>query len=202
MQAQMKPSIWFLTLLALLSAPHVASAYYDPGVQRWINRDPIGQSGFELARNSRLRITWSFLQPAERFEGPHLYVFTENAPISRVDALGLDWGPWDPGQIVPPDQMPGANCPADPCSGPPGGKAGPQDNICSVPGGGILGRIEGDTGITKCCHQHDDCYVANGCNSYSWLPGCGSKACKQCNSTVVRCIANELFARVPPTIAL
>lgn len=45
MKTQMKPMIWLLTLLALLSAPHLASAYYDPGVQRWINRDPLGEKG-------------------------------------------------------------------------------------------------------------------------------------------------------------
>jgi hypothetical protein len=32
MKTQMKPTIWFLTLLALFSAPYVASAYHDPGV--------------------------------------------------------------------------------------------------------------------------------------------------------------------------
>jgi hypothetical protein len=41
MKTQMKPMIWSLALLALFSTPHLASAYYDPGVQRWINRDPL-----------------------------------------------------------------------------------------------------------------------------------------------------------------
>jgi hypothetical protein len=92
--------------------------------------------------------------------------------------------------------------PPDPCKGPPGGKAGPQDNICTIPGGGTLHGIEGDTGITKCCHQHDDCYTANGCNSHSWLPGCGSPACKQCNKTVVNCIKNVLFPNGLPPIVI
>jgi hypothetical protein len=60
MKTQMKPMIWLLTLLALLSGPHLASGYYDPGVQRWINRDPIGDNGsllistgFLLGRSTR-----------------------------------------------------------------------------------------------------------------------------------------------------
>jgi len=47
MKTQMKPLLSFLILLALLSGPHLASAYYDPGVQRWINRDP-AEEGFDL----------------------------------------------------------------------------------------------------------------------------------------------------------
>ena len=47
MKIHQKPLIKFLTLLAVLSGPHLASAYYDPGVQRWINRDPLEEPGFE-----------------------------------------------------------------------------------------------------------------------------------------------------------
>ena len=36
-----KPFLWAVTLPALFSVPNLASAYYDPGVQRWINRDPV-----------------------------------------------------------------------------------------------------------------------------------------------------------------
>jgi len=34
---------WLLGTLTLLGMVEPASAYYDPGVQRWINRDPIGE---------------------------------------------------------------------------------------------------------------------------------------------------------------
>jgi uncharacterized protein RhaS with RHS repeats len=60
----------FLTLLAVLSGPHLASAYYDPGVQRWINRDPVQEWG-----------------------GPNVYTYVGNDPINYVDPLGLWW--WD-----------------------------------------------------------------------------------------------------------
>jgi len=43
MKTQSKALVWTLALLALLSATNLASAYYDPGVQRWINRDPLAR---------------------------------------------------------------------------------------------------------------------------------------------------------------
>ena len=78
MKTEMKPMIWFLTLLALFCAPHLASAYYDPGVQRWLSRDPLGEEG-----------------------GIDLYTFVRNSPPTRSDAWGLKltcikWLPyWD-----------------------------------------------------------------------------------------------------------
>ena len=52
-------------LLTLASAPD-ALAYYDPGMQRWINRDPLGERG-----------------------GRNAYRTNRNNPITRIDALGL-----------------------------------------------------------------------------------------------------------------
>ncbi len=51
-------------LLTLASAPD-ALAYYDPGVQRWINRDPIQERG-----------------------GANLHHFVSNNPAGQVDAFG------------------------------------------------------------------------------------------------------------------
>jgi hypothetical protein len=50
----------------LLTAERV-SAFYDPGVQRWINRDPINERG-----------------------GMNLYRYVGNQPTSKVDPRGLD----------------------------------------------------------------------------------------------------------------
>jgi hypothetical protein len=66
MKTQMNPMILLLTLLVLFSAPQLASAYYDPGVQRWINRDPIDEEG-----------------------GVNLYQYVLNAPVNAVDIRGL-----------------------------------------------------------------------------------------------------------------
>jgi hypothetical protein len=78
MKPHQKRLLGFLTLLTLLAVPHLASAYYDPGVQRWINRDPMEEDG-----------------------GLNLYADVLNDPIDRYDVLGLEGKPqppkWDPG---------------------------------------------------------------------------------------------------------
>ena len=59
---------WLTCLLWLILAT-TASAFYDPHVGRWINRDPIGERG-----------------------GENLYTFVRNQPVLLIDALGLlDW---------------------------------------------------------------------------------------------------------------
>lgn len=56
--------VWaWLLLLAL----EPARAFYDPGTQRWPNRDPIGEAG-----------------------GINLYAFIGNDPRNRFDAAGLE----------------------------------------------------------------------------------------------------------------
>jgi len=64
-----------LALLALLSSSHKASAYYDPGVQRWVSRDPDQERG-----------------------GLNLYCFVLNNPIAGFDPLGF--GPCSAEQIA------------------------------------------------------------------------------------------------------
>jgi hypothetical protein len=66
MTSQIQRSIKMIVLAGFLLAPHLASAYYDPGLQRWINRDPIGEEG-----------------------GYHLLRFVNNAPVANTDAQGL-----------------------------------------------------------------------------------------------------------------
>ncbi len=78
MGVRMKPLLWAFSLLALFSAPNLATAYYDPSVQRWINRDPIGEEG-----------------------GANLYGFVANGPIDLADVAGLV-----PNQYWPHDKPP------------------------------------------------------------------------------------------------
>jgi len=61
----MRPTIWLLAALALLSAANLASAYYHAGVQKWINRDPTQEHG-----------------------GANLYCYTSNDAVNRIDAFG------------------------------------------------------------------------------------------------------------------
>ena len=75
--------------------------FYDPSLQRWINRDPIMEQGFEAVRHA-LPIQFSrLLQRGERLEGPNLYEFLGNSPENRYDALGLAMGPPVPPRGVP-----------------------------------------------------------------------------------------------------
>jgi hypothetical protein len=73
-----------------------ASAYYDPGVQRWINRDPRGEAG-----------------------GHNLNTFLLNSPMQFFDSWGLQWQPTEP-LASPRDMMkellgPGKLCTAKGC---------------------------------------------------------------------------------------
>ena len=55
-----------LTLVALAASLQTTPAYYDPGIQRWINRDPIGEGG-----------------------GVNQTTFLKNAPVAYLDPFGL-----------------------------------------------------------------------------------------------------------------
>ena len=68
--------------------------YYNPNWQRWLNRDPLGEPGFEVMQRSAPYRTHSFVQgPAERTEGPNLYEYVHNSPVQYVDPLGLQVPP-------------------------------------------------------------------------------------------------------------
>ena len=69
------------TLWVLLTSSPTASAFYDPSLQRWINRDPL-----------------------EEEDGPNLYRFAGNEPMSSYDALGLQKAP--PAPPTQPKQKP------------------------------------------------------------------------------------------------
>ena len=67
--------------LAYLVGLSNASAFYDPGAQRWLNRDPIGERGFVVLANKKNPL----------FSGePNRYEFNVNNPISVFDLYGLD----------------------------------------------------------------------------------------------------------------
>ena len=99
MKTQMKAMFGCLVLLAALSAPHLASAYYDPGVQRWINRDPLGEPGFEAIRSANRIINAEAVihlpSPARvttamgAIESANFYTFIKNHPTGIFDPLGL-----------------------------------------------------------------------------------------------------------------
>ena len=61
--------------------------FYDPGLQRWINRDPLGSYPDIELRTARGR-TYKLI-PGERYEGPNLYTHTYNDPVNFTDNNGL-----------------------------------------------------------------------------------------------------------------
>ena len=63
--------------------------FYDPNLQRWINRDPLGGWGAIIVTTARgysmALPNWDYL------EGPNLYTYVFNSPPSYVDNNG-EWG--------------------------------------------------------------------------------------------------------------
>ncbi len=85
-------------LFTLASAPD-ALAYYDPGVQRWINGDPVGDiqsAAFSIPRHTPVR--WNLL--AETLDGPNLYRFARNH-LGLTDPWGLACGSSASEWVVP-----------------------------------------------------------------------------------------------------
>lgn len=86
------------TLIIFLSAAHQVGAYYDPSVQRWINRDPLEESGAMIIRYTHERsennaTTFPFnhasLHEVEKDNSPS-YTFVFNNPVTGFDPKGLD----------------------------------------------------------------------------------------------------------------
>jgi RHS repeat-associated protein len=53
--------------------------YYNPSTGRWLNRDPLGEAGFELLRQR---------QPNLLGDGPNLYAFVHNNAVDYFDIDG------------------------------------------------------------------------------------------------------------------
>jgi hypothetical protein len=67
-------------MLALIFGTSTTYGFYDPAVQRWVNRDPLDELGFEVLRGGQAGLLG---------DGPNFYTFVQNDPIDRGDYLGL-----------------------------------------------------------------------------------------------------------------
>lgn len=62
--------------------------FYDPNMQRWLNRDPIGESGFWVLRFRSAGLL-GHISLLNGIESSDLYEFVKNMPVNGFDALGL-----------------------------------------------------------------------------------------------------------------
>jgi len=81
-------------LFAVLWTVQTASAWYAPGLQRWINRDPIGELGFEsIHRAQEFSDEQKTVAVSDAIvgagEGVNLYAYVHNTPLNEIDPLGL-----------------------------------------------------------------------------------------------------------------
>lgn len=79
-----------------------ANAYYDPSTQRWLNRDPLGEVGFDASRGFQLSVVADGVSP---------FAFVGNNPPNYFDGLGLFYHglpfPYDPyNPPIPPMPFP------------------------------------------------------------------------------------------------
>jgi RHS repeat-associated protein len=87
--------------------------FYDPNLQRWPNRDPVLEEGFEASRWGNMRgydYLFQVLQ-IQPTDGPNLYDFVINDPIDEIDNFGLSaggakHGPYGPRPPSPPGTPP------------------------------------------------------------------------------------------------
>lgn len=83
MNTKAKTLVIASALLALIISTFSARAFYDPGLGRWMNRDSLGEAGFE--RIHRLALPTSDRGPL----GVNLYTYVRNNTPNAIDPKGL-----------------------------------------------------------------------------------------------------------------
>lgn len=65
--------------------------FYDPNMQRWVNRDPVGELGFSAVKfqRGRLSIFFGVNGLMTQISGDNLYDFIRNQPTDGFDPFGL-----------------------------------------------------------------------------------------------------------------
>lgn len=80
----------------------VAHAFYDPGLQRWVSRDPLGDAesqavvGADFApwlaheNDNTAELTGEEIMEAFTLVNRNLHAFGLNSPVNHIDAFGLE----------------------------------------------------------------------------------------------------------------
>jgi RHS repeat-associated protein len=141
--------------------------FYDPNLQRWVNRDPIQNEGSQVLLFSMSgRNISRFYSLSGLLLGPDLYIFNDNDPEDFYDPLGLIASPssGSPGGAKNPPSNPASTCDTNPCPGfkskwPPYSKFIPQKWQCGAAkmacDAGCY-EYEGDVNCSMKCAN--DCY--------------------------------------------
>jgi RHS repeat-associated protein len=65
--------------------------FYDPDLQRWLNRDPLTEQGFEAVLGEPPSEFHDLLKYGELIDGSSLYTYVGNNAIKRTDPDGREW---------------------------------------------------------------------------------------------------------------
>jgi len=176
-----------IALFILFATVQFASAFYDPSVGRWINRDPISEKGFK---------TLAERLSASSGREMNLHRFVENQPTGRIDSHGLKiWVCsrkvqgfpfvgnhgylWDDTGKNPPCGKRGSSCyrqnPTDT-----GNDKGPGEDDCTP----VDGSDGQEDDVMQCCQDK--------ANGGVWLPGLND-----CHNLINRCL-NKNGLKPPP----
>jgi hypothetical protein len=84
MKSKKSVALFFITLIFYWVGLCNASAFYDPGAQRWLNRDPIDNEGFQTLKDSN-----SNLLNDDAHNNVNLFGYINNNGIDNSDDFGL-----------------------------------------------------------------------------------------------------------------
>jgi RHS repeat-associated protein len=172
--------------------------FYDPNLQRWLNRDPIEDLGFIILTGH---------VPVRGAVDPNVYLFVANKPVNAIDALGLTlWYCTVPTSSFPTfgigrhgylwNDATGDECGQEWSCGSGrtssnNGGPGPNDTnperkgrVCT-PVDGSQGHDAENDALMQWCHQH--------ANDGAWFPGI-----HDCHNIVNKCLSHGNLGGVNP----
>jgi len=108
--------------------------FYSPQIGRWLNRDPLGETSFQIQQGASAR-------PLPRIE-MNRYLFTKNSPTSLIDPFGLDVQPPIDPHYPHENEGKSCCCGSKPCS---------VDFSATASGSGLKIKVEPSLKSEGCC---------------------------------------------------